>query len=64
LVKIRQEHVVKNGKKEKLEYVEYLLEKFGSKENAIGVVDELLKIAPLGSMIHDLKDVKNIINNY
>jgi hypothetical protein len=49
------------NKKEKEEYVQYLIEKFEGFENAINVVDELLKVCSQGSDEYDLKEVKKII---
>ncbi len=48
-------------KKEKELYIYYLLQKFGSVTNAINVIDELIKICPLGSKLSDLKEVRKII---
>jgi hypothetical protein len=48
-------------KKEKREYAEYLIHNFGGHQSAIEVIDEMLKICPEGSLVHDLKDVQKII---
>jgi len=52
------------NKKEKQEYANYLIEKFGSVDTAINVVDELLKVCPDGSDKFDLKEVKKLLQNF
>ena len=48
-------------KKEKEEYIKYLVENFGSHEMALKVVDELLKVISKGSDEFDLKEVRKMI---
>jgi hypothetical protein len=48
-------------RKEKEDYIIYLIQKFGSVDNAINVIDELLRVCPEGSDQFDLKETKKIL---
>lgn len=48
-------------KKEKEEYAQYLIQRFGGVVNAANVIDEMLKVCPEGSDKSDLKETRKII---
>lgn len=46
---------------EKKAYAEYLIGRFDGIVNAANVIDEMLKVAPEGSLVHDLKKTRELI---
>lgn len=48
-------------KAEKKTYAEYLIDRFGGEVNAANVIDEMLRVAPEGSLVYDLKETRKLL---